>query len=43
MCLFVDMDEGLRQELISIIEKLTHSGLPSLDQELLKRLKTLCK
>ena len=39
----IDMDAGLREELNSIIEKLTHSGLPSLNQDLLKKLKRLCK
>lgn len=39
----VAMDAGSRQELNSIIEKLTHSGLPSLNPELLKKLKGMCK
>ena len=39
----ISMDAGLREELNSIIEKLTHSGLPSLNQDLLKKLKRLCK
>ena len=39
----IGMDAGLREELNSIIEKLTHSGLPSLNQDLLKKLKRLCK
>ena len=42
MCV-ISMDAGLREELNSIIEKLTHSGLPSLNQDLLKKLKRLCK
>lgn len=39
----IDMDAGSREELNSLIEKLTHSGLPSLNQDLLKKLKRQCK
>ncbi len=37
------MDISLRQELISLVERLTHSGAASLDEELVKRVKGLCK
>lgn len=37
------MDVNVRQELHTIIEKLTHSGAPSLDRELVKKVKSRCK
>ena len=37
------MDIALRQELISLVEDLTHSGAPSLNEEKMKRLKNICK
>ena len=37
------VDLSVRQELISLVEELTHTGLQSLNEEKMKTLKTLCK
>lgn len=37
------MDVSVREELSDLIEKMTHSGSPSLDEAQLKNLKRLCR
>ena len=37
------MDVTAREELCATVEKLTHSGNPALDQQLVKKLKNICK
>ena len=37
------MDVSVRKELSDLVEKMTHSGLPSLDETQLKKLKRLCR
>ena len=37
------VDLSARQELISLVEELTHTGLQSLNEEKMKTLKSLCK
>ena len=37
------MDLSLRQELLSLVEELTHSGAPVLSEEPLKRVKKICR
>ena len=37
------MDNAVRQELVSLVEQLTHSGAPSLNEGLMKRVKGICK
>lgn len=37
------MDVSVRQQLSDLVEELTHSGAPSLDETLLKKLKRICK
>ena len=38
-----NMELPVRQEMCSLLETLTHSGRPSLDQQLMKRVKGICK
>ena len=37
------MDLKVRQDLHATLEKLTHSGAPSLNQELMKKIKNICR
>ena len=37
------MDESVREELSGLVEKITHSGSPSLDENQLKKLKRICR
>ena len=37
------MDVSVRKELSDLVEKMTHSGLPSLEETQLKKLKRLCR
>ena len=37
------MDLNVREELHATIEKLTHSGAPSLDSALVKKVKDICR
>lgn len=37
------MDLGVRKELTDLLETLTHSGNPSLDDGLMKKVKQICK
>ena len=37
------MDVSVKEELSSLVEKMTHSGSPSLDETQLKKLKRTCR
>lgn len=37
------MDVSVREELSGLVEEMTHSGSPSLDESQLKRLKRMCR
>jgi hypothetical protein len=37
------MDANAREELHATVEKLTHSGNPSLDMDLVKKIKGMCR
>ena len=37
------MDVSVRQELSVLVEEMTHSGSPSLDETQLKKLKRMCR
>ncbi len=37
------MDASVRKEISSLLEELTHSGSTTLDPNLIKRLKSICR
>ena len=39
----MDLDHSVCEELSSLVDSLTHSGNPSLDQDTVKKLKKICK